>query len=120
MVDFYITLAEHLEFFLFLVVSIFGFLYLVFRRHILSVFDPLLYYIVLVETFCIADVLFMAHYELIEQRWLVQYMLSEIALFVGILLFRVRIPQPIDRETGEGNLLRYLYLFSLLVLVGLN
>lgn len=121
MIDFYITLTEHLGFFALLTALIFGFLYLLFRKHIFSIFDPLLYYILITEAFCIADVVFMGYYELIKTKHVVQYLLSEAALFAGIFLFRARIPPPLtDKKDQHGYILRYLYRLSLVLFVGLN
>ena len=98
MVDFYRALFDHLPLFLGMVVGSMGLLYLLFRRHIFSVFDPLFALIIINEGFCIADVLFLHNQGLISTYYLQSYLLTEGALFLGILQFRPTVQR---RETCE-------------------
>ena len=121
MIEFYTTLIEHLGFFVILSASILGFLYFIFRRHIFSIFDPLLYYVLITEAFCITDVVFMGYYKLIQTKYTVQYLLSESALFLGILLFRVRVPLPLTGNNIQRDYIPYyFYRLALILFVGLN
>ena len=121
MIEFYVTLTEHLGFFAILTALILGLLYLLFRKHIFSIFDPLLYYILITEAFCISDVIFMGYYKLIQTKYVVQYLLSEGALFLGILLFRVRKPLPLsDKNNRHDCIPHYFYRLAFILFVGLN
>ncbi len=103
MLTFYETLFNHLGVFLALVLCVGAGLYLLARRHIFSFFDPLFYFLVVNETFCIADVLFMHQYGLIETRYLVNYLLTEGALLAGILQFSPRLPQATRSASGSPS-----------------
>lgn len=121
MIEFYTALTEHLGFFVILSASILGLLYFLFRKHIFSIFDPLLYYVLITEAFCIADVVFMGYYNLIQTKYVVQYLLSEGALFLGILLFRVRTPMSLtDNNSRHEYIPNYFYRLALILFVGLN
>lgn len=121
MLVFYGLLLEHLPEFAALLAASIGGVYLLFRKHVFSVFDPLLYYAVLTEPFCIADVVFLHHVDLIEPKYLVSYLLTEAAFFAGILRFRPIRPVSGDEEPGEiPRSLEVAYRASLALFIGLN
>lgn len=122
MLNFFSTLINHLPGFLALVMIIASCLYLLLKRHIYSIFDPLFFFLVINEAFCIADVLFMFQHGLIESRYFTNYLLTESALFVGLLQFR-----PASRKiVSESSIriqpaaLRILFKTSIFFLIGLN
>lgn len=118
---FYILLLEHLSAFIALLLAILCLLYLLFRRHVFSIFDPLLYYAVITEGFCIADVVFLYQFDLIEQKYLVNYLLTEAALFAGILQFKPVLPVPPPSELEPVPVSLWVaYQISLLLFVGFN
>jgi hypothetical protein len=121
MLVFYGLLLENLPEFLVLLAATLCGVYLLFRRHVFSVFDPLLYYAVVTEAFCIADVVFLHRVDLIEQKYLVNYLLTEAAFFAGILQFKPTRPAPDPAEPGPiPGSLQIAYRASLLLLVLLN
>jgi hypothetical protein len=121
MAAFYLLLAENIEFFALIVISVFGLFYYLFRKHIYSIFDPVLYYLVFTETFCSAVVIFMGVYQLIEYSLLMQYLLSETALFVGVLAFRPRTPsRKIKNPIEQTELLGVLFSLCFLLFISLN
>lgn len=118
---FYLSIAEEPFYFAILVAIILGFLLLLFRKHIFSIFDPLLYYIIFTEAFCIADVLFMGYFDIIDKKYVTQYLSSEFALFAGVLLFKPRVSHLFSvRTDAQTYSLRPLFRFSLILFVGLN
>lgn len=122
MIEFYILLLEHLPVFVLIFFLTFALTTLLFRKHISSVFDPLFYFVVVTESFCIADVIFMAVYDFIEIQYLIQYLCSEIGLFAGILFFS---PRSRDRQQAilvhpNAALLRTLFQISFFLFVSLN
>jgi hypothetical protein len=124
MLDFFSFLAEHVVWYLICVsVVLIGLCYLL-RRHIFSLTDPLFYFLVINESFCIADVLFMWHFRMIDQSITLSYVLTETALFAGVLQFR---PRPREEAlvpaSGAGiprPPLRVLYQISLALFVVLH
>jgi len=125
MSDFYILLAENVLEYAILVIFIFSVVYFLFRKHIYSIFDPLLYVIVFTDAFCIANVVFMWSFNLIDAKYFFQYMVSEFALLVGIFLMAKKK----ITEQGEGALLlsrrknkelKAFFSVSLVLYVGLN
>jgi len=120
--SFFAALLDHIPEFLALLALVAGSLYLLLRRHISSLLDPLFFLLVLNEAFCITDVLFMYLYGLIEARYFTHYMLSEAALFLGLLCFRPRFsrptPGPLSAEPPAALKTFFVGAFSLLV--GLN
>lgn len=122
MIEFYILLLEHLPVFVLIFLLTFALTTLLFRKHISSVFDPLFYFLVVTESFCIADVIFMAFYDFIEIRYLIQYLASEIALFAGVLFFspRSRDRQQFIAAHPNAALLRTLFQLSFFLFVSLN
>lgn len=121
MLIFYETLFDHLPVFLVLVLGVGIGLFLLIRRHIFSLFDPLLYYIVVNETFCIADVIFMHHYGLIESRYYINYMLTETALISGILQFKPLFPkEAVGMPSTTSPTLTAFFRLALPVFIGIN
>ena len=122
MAEFYILLLENFPIFVALLLTNGAVLYFLFRKRISSFFDPIFYMIVITESFCITDVMFMALYDIIESRHFVQYMFSELALFAGILI----IPRFEDKYANvepvrsEFELLRVLFWLSLFLFLILN
>lgn len=121
MIEFYILLSDHLAFYILILAVTFGILYLLLRKYVFSIFDPLLYYLAFTEAFCISDVAFMSYYDVIEAKYSIQYLLSELAIFAGILLFKANKPQePINRVESKIYKLRTLFWLSLVLYVGFN
>lgn len=122
MIEFYILLLEHLPVFVLIFFLTFALTTLLFRKYISSVFDPLFYFLVVTESFCIADVIFMAVYDFIETQYLIQYLCSEAGLFVGILLFSPRARERQQAIVAHPNaaLLRTLFHISFFLFVSLN
>ncbi len=121
MFEFYENLLQHLPIYLAILLATIGAHYRIFRKHVFSVFDPLFYYFVVTEAFCVADVLFMAVYGIIETRYVISYMATEVALFAGFLQFRPvgPPPQPGAPESIPGSL-RATFQLCLVMFVGLN
>lgn len=122
MIEFYILLLEHLPIFISIFILVFASTAALFRKHISSVFDPIFYFLVVTESFCIADVIFMAVYDFIETQYLIQYLCSEMGLFVGVLFYS---PRSRDRQQSilahpNAALLRTLFQLSFLLFVSLN
>lgn len=123
MIEFYTTLSENLWLYVLTLTSTIGLLYLIFRKKLFSVFDPILYYLVITESFCIADVFLMAKSDLIPLKYTIQYFSSEAALFIGFLLFKVRIPSNPVRPQSKNSTnfeLNFLFVISSLLFIGLN
>jgi hypothetical protein len=121
MLAFYTTLLEHFVAYGAILLATLGLLYLLVRRHVFSLFDPLLYYFVFTEAFCVADVVFMAVYGVIEARYFVGYLLTEGALFAGFLVFRPASPAPRGEQLEPiAASLRLAARGSFALLVGLN
>jgi hypothetical protein len=121
MAEFYILLLLNLPIFIALL-SVNGLvLYFCFRKRISSIFDPFFYLIIVTETFCLTDVMFMGLFELIEPRHLSHYLWSEAALFLGIWLVRPRpAPVPMVQTASDNGLLRVLFGLSLFLYIALN
>jgi hypothetical protein len=124
MATFFILLLEHLAWFLTCLAAVAACVYFLLRRHIFSVIDPIFYFLVISETFCITDVAFMFRFGMIDTRIAVNYFLTEAALFIGILQFRtnIRASNPTQLPATELSPLasRVLYRISLALFVALN
>ena len=122
MAEFYILLLQNLSLFVGLVLTSIAVLYFIFRKRFFSIFDPFFYFLILTESFCIADVIFMMIYDLIEYRHFVQYICSELALFCGILLIRPRINSVSNEMALKPNfeVLRVLFYLCLFLFVAFN
>jgi hypothetical protein len=121
MADFYLALATHGEVYLLILALVMWGFGLLFHKHIYSIFDPLFYFVVVTEAFCFADVLFMGIYEIIEPKYVVQYTLTEFAMFFGILIFKIRIPKRnIEFGKEETESLVFLFGLSFFLFVVLN
>jgi hypothetical protein len=122
MLAFFNTLLDHLPEFLVMLALVGGCLYLLLRRHIYSLFDPLFFFLVVNEAFCITDVLFMHQYGMIESRYFTNYLLTEGALFLGFLQFRPTAhkepPGPLSQAPPAA--LKLLYRLSLFLFISLN
>lgn len=122
MVEFYLLLLENLSAYILIFALTFASTFFLFRKHVSSVFDPLFYFLVLTESFCIADVIFMGYFEFIESKYVLQYICTEAALFVGVLLFGARsrdMQQSIVAHPNAG-LLRTLFQLSFFLFISLN
>ncbi len=113
MLTFFVLLSDHLVWYLICLVMVVACVYFLMRRHFFSVIDPLFLMLMINETFCIADVLFMFHFGMIDTRITANFILTESALFIGILQFgaitRLTSP-PLLPATGKPALaLRILY-----------
>lgn len=121
MAAFYLLLLQNLPIYIALFMLVFLGLYLAFRKYVFSIFDPFFYFLIVTEGFCISDVVFMGLYDLIEVRHLVQYLSSELALFVGIWLFRP--PRKAIQQTPserDFQTLRVMFGLSMFLFVVLN
>jgi len=124
MLTFFVLLSDHLVWYLICLVMVVACVYFLMRRHFFSVIDPLFFMLMINETFCIADVLFMLHFGMIDTRITANFILTESALFIGILQFgaitRLTSP-PLLPATGKPALaLRILYGPSLVLFVALH
>lgn len=122
MAEFYILLLENFPIFAVLLLVNMGGLYLIFRKRIFSFFDPFFYLIIVTESFCISDVMFMAMFNLIDNKHFFQYIFSEVALFAGIFLIRPR-ARKISNDShvkSDFEVLRVLFWLSLTLFVALN
>jgi hypothetical protein len=124
MLTFFTLLSEHLIWYLTCLVVVTACVYYLMRRHFFSVIDPLFYMLIVNETFCIADVLFMFHFGMIDTRIAVNYLLTESALFIGILQFgaitRSASPLPLPATGRPALALRVVCGLSLVSFVALN
>ena len=87
MLAFLTLLAEHLIWYLSCLAIATITCYWLMRHHFFSLIDPLFYMLIVNEAFCVADVLFMLRFEMIDTSIAVNYLLTESALFIGILQF---------------------------------
>lgn len=117
---FYIALAEHIEVYCLVVILVGAGFVKLFQKHIYSVFDPFFYFIVLTEAFCCSVMIFLAFYELAELTDLIYYFFSELALFVGILLFSSDKKVQNIAIAKDANLLKILFHLSALLFIALN
>jgi hypothetical protein len=124
MLTFFTLLSDHLVWYITCLVVVVVCVYYLMRRHFFSVIDPLFTMLMINETFCIADVLFMFHFGMIDARITVNFILTESALFIGILQFgaitRLTSP-PLLPATGKPALaLRIAYYLSIVSFVALH
>jgi hypothetical protein len=124
MLNFFSLLAEHVVWYLICVTVVLTGLCYLLRRYIFSLIDPLFFFLVINESFCIAEVLFMWHFRMIDQRVTLNYVLTETAMIAGVLQFRPRpreealVPPP---GAGIPRLsFRVLYQLSLALFVALH
>jgi hypothetical protein len=89
MIAFLTLLAEHLIWYLSCLAIVAITCYWLMRRHFFSLIDPLFYILIVNEAFCVADVLFMYRFGMTGTAITVNYLLTESALFVGILQFGI-------------------------------
>jgi len=121
MYEFYVDLLNDPQVFLIILLAVSGTLLWVFKKHIYSVFDPLVYFIIITEGFCITDVLFMKYFGLINQKYFWSYLLTEAGFLVGLLQFKPVAPAPVDHKSVSIPLtLKLLYRVSLICYIILN
>lgn len=123
MLTFFTNLIDHLPIFLLILAVAGGTLYLLLQKQIHSLFDPLFFFLVVNEAFCIADVVFMHQFGMIETRYLTSYLLTEGALILGVLQFRGAARRPSGRKhppAAAPEALVLLYRISLFLFIGLN
>ncbi len=124
MLTFFALLSEHLVWYLICLVTVVTCVYFLMRRHFFSVIDPLFVMLIINETFCISDVLFMFHFGMIDTRITANYILTESALFIGILQFgaiaRSVTSSPLPATGRPALALRIAYQISIVLFVALH
>ena len=123
MLTFLVLLADHFYWYITCVAIAGSGLYLAFRRQIFALIDPLFFFLVINEAFCIADVLFMWKFKMADGDITLNYVLTETALLIGILQFRGASNKGPKSAVPLGKpslTLRTLYSLSLILFIGLN
>jgi|ERR1035437_878439 hypothetical protein len=124
MLTFFTLLSEHLVWYLTCLFIVVVCVYFLMRRHLFSVLDPLFFMLIVNETFCIADVLFMFQFGMIDARIAVNYLLTESAMFIGILQFgviaRSMVFSPLPATGQPALALKVSYALSLVLFVALH
>jgi len=120
MLTFYQTLFDHLPAFFIILALTASTLYFLLKKYYYSIFDPLFFMLVINETFCITDVIFLYCFEMIDFYYFMNYLLTEGVLIWGILQFKPRFPQESASSSYFSPSLAALFKISLPVYSCIN
>ena len=116
--EFTLLLFQEWDIMLIAVLIVMFFYFILFRKYILSIFDPLLFNLFF-STIGASTMLFLYIIGKIEWKYFLFYLLTQTAFFIGFIFFRpISIKTKYNKENKTYNMLaiKYFYLISSVLL----
>jgi hypothetical protein len=118
--EYFNLLYDNISLFIIILISIFLFYVAAYRQVVSSVFDPIFLNIVVINSICTADVLFLYFCSDIDENNLYIYILSEFGLYIGVLACGIKISAKINFHVSELqitklNILMYVSFLFLMI-----